>query len=159
MAIIYFEKMFQRIGIGSWGGGEGSPWMHCWAGSCCGQLRLNPEDHPRNSIECSWELLSKTEMEYLATGSQPKVKGSPNSLPSGRRASPVPEDTPDNRNKDAPGQKTKDAQCRWSEVLSYLSWAQVVAGQRPVQKMWDEAKMMFDLCSFLRNSYMTSESS
>lgn len=69
-------------------------------------------------------------MEYLATGSQRKVKGCPNSLPSGRRAGPVPVDTPDNRSKDVPGPKTKVPQCRWSEVLSDLTCAQVVAGAK-----------------------------
>lgn len=100
-------------------------------------------------------------MEYLVTGSQPKVKGCPSNLPTGRRANPVPADIPHKMGKGVPGQKTKGAQGDWSEVLSALTCAQVLLRHRPEQKTWARwgRDDVWHTGSFLVSSYTTSESS
>lgn len=89
--IIYFEKCFQSLGMGSRGesereGGKGNQKVPHRVGYCVGSSGPTPEGRLRMVHDVRWSCLSKTEMEFLVTGSQRKVKGCPSNSPTGKRA-------------------------------------------------------------------------
>ena len=91
MEIIYFEKCFRSLGMGSRGesereGGKGNRRVPHRVGYCVGSSGSTLRAAWGMVQDVPWSCLSKTEMEFLVTGSQRKVKGCPSNSPTGKRA-------------------------------------------------------------------------
>ena len=91
MEIIYFEKCFQSLGMGSREesereGGKGTRSVHHRVGYCVGSSGSTLRTTWEMVQDVPWSCVSKTEMEFLVTGSQCKVKGRPSNSPTGKRA-------------------------------------------------------------------------
>ena len=115
MEIIYFEKWFRSLGMGSRGesereGGKGNQMVHHRVGYYEGSSGSTLRTTWGMVQNVPWSCLSKTAIEFLVTGSQRKVKGCPSNSPTGKRAG-APQTSPIKWGKGTPGQKTKVSQC------------------------------------------------
>ena len=90
MEIIYFEKCFRSLGMGSRGeserGWERHPKCASQSRLLCGQLRLNPKEHLRNGAGCSLELPIQDRNGVLSHWLPVQGQGHPSNSPTGKRA-------------------------------------------------------------------------